>query len=77
MDYPERLRVDNGPEFISRALKEWAQKNSVTLQFSQPGKPAQNAFIDRFNRTYGKDILIMYLFQTLEERPGVYLSMAM
>ncbi|MDM3443283.1 integrase core domain-containing protein, partial [Citrobacter sp. Cb009] len=57
----------HGPEFISLALAEWAEKHAVKLEFIQPGKPAQNAFIERFNRTYRTEILDFYLFRTLNE----------
>jgi len=46
--YPLKLRMDNGPEFISLALAEWAETRAVTLEFIKPGKPTQNAFIERF-----------------------------
>ncbi|EHI7576299.1 IS3 family transposase [Salmonella enterica] len=65
--YPVMLRMDNGPEFISLALAEWAVKHAVKLEFIQPGKPTQNAFIERFNRTYRTEILDFYLFRTLNE----------
>ncbi|EBV2128475.1 transposase family protein, partial [Salmonella enterica subsp. enterica serovar Tennessee] len=66
-DYPVMLRMDNGPEFISLALAEWAEQHAVKLKFIQPGKPTQNAFIERFNRTYRTEILDFYLFRTLNE----------
>jgi len=65
--YPEKLRVDNGPELTSLILAEWAEENGVELEFIEPGKPAQNAFVERFNRTYRYEILDMYVFQTLSE----------
>lgn len=55
------LRMDNCPEFISLALAECAEIHA----FIQPGKPTQNAFIERFNRTYRTKILDFYLFRTL------------
>ncbi|RBP57046.1 integrase-like protein [Brenneria salicis ATCC 15712 = DSM 30166] len=64
---PHKLRMDNGPEFISLALDEWAESRNVELEFIKPGKPTQNAFIERFNRTYRTEILDFYLFRTLNE----------
>jgi len=65
--YPKRLRSDNGPELISQKLATWSEKRSVLLDFIEPGKPAQNAYIERFNRTYREDILDLYLFSNLAE----------
>jgi len=65
--YPAKLRVDNGPEWTSVLMAEWAETNGVMLEFIQPGKPTQNAFIERFNRTYRDEVLNMYVFRRLSE----------
>jgi putative transposase len=49
------------------ALAEWAEKHGVTLEFIKPGKPMQNGFIERFNRSYREAVLDMYVFQNLYE----------
>ncbi len=63
--YPRKMRMDNGPELVS--LAQWAEEHGVLLEFIKPGKPTQNAFIERFNRTYRTEILDSYLFRTLNE----------
>jgi len=65
--YPLKLRTDNGPEFIALALADWAEQHGVTLEFIKPGKPMQNGFIERFNRSYREAVLDMFVFQTLNE----------
>lgn len=65
--YPEMIRVDHGPEFESYVFKRWARKHNILICFIQPGKPAQNGFIERFNRTYREDVLDIYLFDHLNE----------
>lgn len=64
---PSRIRMDNGPEFTSTALEEWAALNEVELDFIEPGKPMQNGYIERFNRSYRQGVLDMYIFDTLDE----------
>lgn len=65
--YPQRLRIDNGPEFTSIAVAEWAERNQVELEFIRPGRPMQNGFIERFNKTYRAAVLDKYIFESLEQ----------
>jgi putative transposase len=64
---PEMIRVDNGPEFMSSDFTAWAEQQDILIHYIQPGKPAQNGFIERFNRTYREEVLDMYLFDNLRE----------
>jgi len=64
---PKAIRVDNGPEFIATALKDWMVKMNVRLQFIQPGKPMQNGYIERFNRSLRQDVLSANLFYNLTD----------
>ena len=65
--YPDRIRMDNAPEFTSITLLEWSKQHAVELDFIQPGCPYQNSYIERFNRTYGEYILDLYIFDTLQQ----------
>ncbi|MNT59243.1 Integrase core domain protein [compost metagenome] len=64
---PGRIRVDNGPEFISKALDHWAYKNGVTLDFSRRGKPTDNAFIESFNGRLRDECLNPNWFLSLDD----------
>jgi len=65
--YPEKVRVDNGPEFTSGEFIKWADKNHVKIDYIKPGCPYQNAYIERFNRTYRDELLDLYIFTNLNE----------
>lgn len=65
--YPQKLRVDNGPELTGIKLATWAERNGVILEFIKPGRPMQNGFIERFNRTYRTEVLDMFVFKHLKE----------
>lgn len=64
---PAAIRVDNGPEYISIVFIEWCQRNGVELRYIQPGKPSQNAYIERFNRTFCHEVLDAYVFESLRQ----------
>jgi putative transposase len=70
---PEMLRVDNGPEFISHkaddpsALDAWCKQRKIILAFIQPGKPTQNAYVERLNGSIRRELLNAYVFRALDE----------
>ena len=64
---PEMIRVDNGPEFISQKLEAWCKENKIRLVFIQPGKPMQNAYIERCNGSIRRELLNAYVFKSLTE----------
>ncbi|EAV40872.1 transposase [Stappia aggregata IAM 12614] len=65
--YPKTIRVDQGPEFISRDLDLWAYRRGVTLDFSRPGKPTDNAFIEAFNGRFRAECLNAHWFLSLAD----------
>ena len=64
---PQRIKVDNGPEFISRALDAWAYFNKVKLDYSRPGTPTDNPHIESFNGSFRDECLNMNWFMSLED----------
>ena len=64
---PAKIRVDNGPEFTSYEFTEWCNAQEIAIQFIQPGRPMQNAFIERLNRTFRQDVLDAHLFEDISQ----------
>lgn len=64
---PQALRLDNGPEFTSGWFQQWCEQRGIRPLYIQPGKPDQNAFIERFNRSYRNEVLNLYVFESLEQ----------
>ena len=64
---PKTIRVDNGPEYISGTLMEWAEHKGIALAHIQPGKPQQNAYVERYNRTVRHEWLDLHIFETIDE----------
>jgi len=62
---PKCIRVDNGPEFISKEFNAWCVSNGIKIQYTQPGRPMQNGYIERFNRSFRESILDAYLFEDI------------
>ena len=64
---PSAVRVDNGPEFTAQTFVDWCAEHGVAIHYIQPGKPDQNAYIERFNRSYRTEVLNAHLFESVAE----------
>jgi putative transposase len=64
---PRTIRCDNGPEYISGALRTWAESRGIRLEYTQPGKPQQDAYIERYNRTVRYALLAQTLFESIQQ----------
>jgi putative transposase len=64
---PSAIRLDNGRELRAYAFVSWCEQHGIELRFIQSGKPSQNAFVERFNRTYRQEVFNAYLFDSLEQ----------
>lgn len=64
---PRSIRVDNGPEMTAQAFADWCRENEVRIDYIQPGKPNQNAYIERFNRSYRTEVLDPHIFSNLTQ----------
>jgi transposase InsO family protein len=68
---PSAVRVDYGPEFTAQAFVDWCAEHGVATHYIQPGKPDQNAYIERFNRSYRTEVLNAHLFESITELRAV------
>jgi putative transposase len=64
---PQKIRMDNGPEFIANITSQWSEMHDIKFQYIQPGKPTQNAFIERFNGSYRRGVLDKYIFEHINQ----------
>ena len=64
---PNTIRCDNGPEFTSHEFQNWVVQKDIKIEYIQPGKPQQNAYIERYNRTVRYGLLNQYLFNSLND----------
>jgi putative transposase len=64
---PQAIRLDNGPEFLAERFATWCTDRRIALRYIQPGKPNQNAFVERFNRTFRHEVLDAYVFESLDQ----------
>lgn len=64
---PKEIRSDNGPEFLSAAYIQFCESRNINIKYIQPGKPNQNAYIERFNRTFREDVLDAYIFEDVNQ----------
>jgi putative transposase len=64
---PERIRVDNGPEFLAHTMEQWAANNQIDLTFIPKGKPYKNGYVERFNRSFREEVLDSYLFDSIQQ----------
>ncbi len=69
--FPKYIRSDNGPEFISHVFRKFCCSHRIRHRRIEPGKPQQNSYIERFNRSYREDILDMYAFRNLHQVRGL------
>ncbi|EGV43810.2 transposase, partial [Bizionia argentinensis JUB59] len=64
---PKKIRMNNGPEFIANIASVWSEMHEIEFKYIQPGKPTQNAFVERFNGSYRRGVLNKYIFENIDQ----------
>ena len=64
---PKRIRMDNGPELVAQITQQWSKAHEIDFIYIQPGKPTQNAYVERFNGSYRRGVLDAHIFESLEQ----------
>ena len=64
---PQKIRMDNGPEFVAKLSQAWSVANEIEFKYIQPGKPMQNGYVERFNKSYRGGVLDAWLFDNIDE----------
>lgn len=64
---PQKIRMDNGPEFVAKLTRQWSESLEIEFRYIQPGKPMQNGYVERFNKSYRVGVLDAYLFDNIDE----------
>ena len=64
---PKRIRMDNGPEFIAKLTSQWSEMQGIEFKYIQPGKPTQNAFVERFNGSFRRGTLNRFIFEDIDQ----------
>jgi len=64
---PKKIRMDNGLEFIANITEQWSLMHDIEFKYIQPGKPTQNAFVERFNGSYRRGVLNKYIFESIDQ----------
>jgi putative transposase len=64
---PKKIWMDDGPEFIAHITNDWSEMQEIEFKYIQPGKPTQNAFFERFNGSYRREVLNKYIFEDIDQ----------